>query len=40
VEAMTYVPSPPSPDFIGKWICISTGSLILNDVIALTVRKT
>lgn len=30
---------PPHPDFIGKWICISTGRLSLNDVIALSLQN-
>jgi len=29
----------PPPDFIGKWICISTGRLSLNDVIALSLQN-
>lgn len=42
VELMIYVPyppPPPTPDFIGKWIYISTGRLSLNDVIALSLQN-
>jgi hypothetical protein len=30
---------PLPPDFIGKWICISTGRLSPNDVIALSLQN-